>query len=394
MNSVFKAPEFFSKILIVGSGSVANRAPLLVGELLRKCEDTIRLSRTFFSRSDAKMNAVLRLLVKAAAAAFYHLLLPAAILRSRMVFVLPSNNTEMPVISFWARIFSKPVLVDYYVSIYEWSCFMQGTGKPDSRMGRFLLKADRIAYQADAVIHCNRVEWDHIGEVIGLPRRRNGFHHLPLFTNFDQLAGPIKAPPSGGPFVFGWWGSSMPLHGLQTIFEAFKLLAMERGDFELHLCFWGEVRRREFEQGKELAMMPWLKVHDALIAADGSLPRFINEKVHIGFSHFGTGPSAEFVYTNKVLECMALGRTALVARLPGNAEYGDLGHFFFPCEPTVEGLVAAARTAMDDGEGRMIREQRCREEFLLRYSETAAKARFHEILERFHEDWKAKGGAS
>lgn len=394
MSAIFKTPEFFRKVLVLGSGSVANRAPLLLGELLRKCEDTVRLSRTYFSRSYGAGGRPARLAVKAAAAVIYHTLLPIAIWRSRMVFVLPSNNTEIPVIAFWARLFRRPVLVDYYVSIYEWSCFMQGRGKADSRMGRFLLKADRLAYSANGVIHCNRVEWDHIGDVIGLPHRREGFYHLPLFTNFDQLVGGILPPPEGGPFVFGWWGSSMPLHGLQTIFEAFRLLAAERQDFELHLCFWGEVRRREFEEGKDLASMPWLKVHDDLIAADGSLPRFINEKVHIGFSHFGTGPSAEFVYTNKVLECMALGRTALVAELPGNTEYGDLGHFFFPCAPTIEGLVAAARSAMDDGEGRRLREQRCREEFQLRYSEAAAREQFHRILERFHADWKAKGGRS
>lgn len=394
MSAIFKTPEFFRKVLVLGSGSVANRAPLLLGELLRKCEDTIRLSRTYFSRSHGEGGRLRRLATKAAAAVVYHLVLPVAILRSRMIFVLPSNNTEIPVIMFWARLFGKPVLVDYYVSIYEWSCFMQGRGRPDSRMGRFLLKADRQAYLADGVIHCNRVEWDHIGDVLGLPHRREGFHHLPLFTNFDQLAGEIRMPPENGPFVFGWWGSSMPLHGLQTIYEAFRTLAAERRDFELHLCFWGEVRRREFEEGKDLAAMPWLKVHDDLIAADGSLPRFINEKVHIGFSHFGTGPSAEYVYTNKVLECMALGRTALVAELPGNREYGDLGHFFFPCEPTVEGLVRAARMAIDDREGRAIREARCREEFLARYSEAAARDGFHTILERFHADWKSRGGKS
>ena len=394
MSAIFKTPDFFKKVLILGSGSVANRAPVLVGELLRKCEDTIRLSRTYFSRSDRKYSVPTRVLLKAAAAVCYHLLLPVAILRSRMVFLLPSNNTEMPVIAFWARLFGKPVLVDYYVSIYEWSCFMQGSGKPDSRMGRFLLRADRLAYQAEGVIHCNRIEWDHIGDVIGLPHRRRGFHHLPLFTNFDQLAGRIQTPPVGGPFVFGWWGSSMPLHGLDTIFESFQKLADERRGFELHLCFWGETRRREFEKGKDLASMPWLKLHDDLIAADGSLPRFINQHVHIGFSHFGTGPSAEFVYTNKVLECMALGRTALVATLPGNNEYGDLEHFFFPCEPSVEGLLQAARRAMDDPQGRCVREERCRVEFAARYSEAAAKREFNSILDRFHEDWKSGGGKS
>jgi glycosyltransferase involved in cell wall biosynthesis len=184
----------------------------------------------------------------------------------------------------------------------------------------------------------------------------------------------------------------MPLHGLQTIYEAFVLLAKERNDFELHLCFWGDIRRKEFEAGKDLGAMPWLVIHDDLIAADGSLPRFINEKVHIGFSHYGTGPTAEYVYTNKVLECMALGRTALVADLPGNHEYGDIEKLFFVSPPTVDGLLEAARIVLDQPETRKAKEALCIEEFHRHYSEAAAKRRFQEILETFHDSWKATGG--
>ena len=389
---IFKTPEFFKKVLVVGSGSVANRSPLLLGELLRKCEDTIRLSRTYFSRTSGAHSKPLTLAIKLAAAIGYHVLLPLSVLRAGMIFLLPSNNTESVAVSFWARLFRKPLLVDYYVSIFEWACFMQRTTEAESKQGRWLLKGDRTAYQADGVIHCNRVEWKHIAEVIGLPVRVDGFHHLPLFTNFDQLAQPLRRPAEEGPFVFGWWGSSMPLHGLQTIHEAFRRLAVERTDFELHLCFWGEVRRKEFEEGKDLAAMPWLVIHDDLIAADGSLPRFINEKVHIGFSHYGTGPSAEYVYTNKVLECMALGRTALVADLPGNREYGDIERLYFVSPPTVEGLLDAARRVLDNPGERTAKEAMCLEEFHLHYSEAAAKRRFHGILEEFHEDWKARRG--
>nr|MCU0749576.1 hypothetical protein [Akkermansiaceae bacterium] len=168
---IFKIPEFFKKVLVVGSGSVANRAPLLVGELLRKCEDTIRISRTYFSRTHGSHPKPLAILIKLAAAVGYHLLLPLSVLRAGMVFLLPSNNTETVVVTFWARLFRKPLLVDYYVSIYEWSCFMQRTIDPKSKRGHWLLKNDRKAYLADGVIHCNRVEWRHIANVIGLPVR-------------------------------------------------------------------------------------------------------------------------------------------------------------------------------------------------------------------------------
>lgn len=387
---IFQTPEFFKKVLVLGSGSVANRAPLLVGELLRKCEDTIRLSRTYFSRCHGQGNFLSKLAMKVLGAILYHLLLPIAIFRSQMVFLLPSNNTEMTVIAFWARILRRPVLVDYYVSIFEWSCFMQCSTSPSSKLGRRLLRADRLAHEAAGVIHCNRVEWAHIAEVIGLPIREKGFYRLPLFTNFDQLVEKVQPTPANAPFVFGWWGSSMPLHGLNTIFEAFCLLAKERQDFELHLCFWGEIRRKQFEQGKDVASMPWLLIHDDLIAADGSLPKFINERVHVGFSHFGTGPTADYVYTNKVLECMALGRTALVARSPGNYEYGDIEKFFFACDPTVESLVGAARRAIDDQEARREKEAHCVVEFAAKYSETAAKNQFHQILDQFYADVKSQ----
>jgi glycosyltransferase involved in cell wall biosynthesis len=381
-----KDNRFFSRVLIAGSCTVENRVPVLAGELLRKCDDAIRVSRLFLSRTDLKPKSPRWFLTKIFGGVMYHLLLPVLVFRSQLVFVLPSNNTEIGPIAFWAKRFRRPMVVDYYVSVYEWSCFMQGSGDATSRMGRKLLEWDRIAYQADRVIHCNMAEWIHIAEVLGLPPRREGIDILPLFTNFDTLVDEIHEPPAEGPFVFGWWGSSMPLHGLETILEGFKLLAESHSGFELHLCFLGKKRRDDFEHGRDLAAMPWLKIHHELVTADGSLPRFINERVHIGFSHFGTGPTADYVYTNKVLESIALGRTALVGECPGNHEYGDIDAHFYTCARTPEGIRDAAVRAMADPAERKQKESRCRRLFRARFNEAAARRRFHEILEDVFRD--------
>lgn len=383
------APVFFEKILIYGSVVIKNRAPAQIGSIFKLSVDVARICRMYYVRDTKSGPSLARLVQKSLGALVYHVSLPSMMWKADAIYVLPSCNTEMGPLAFWNRIFKKPVIIDYYVSVYEWSCLMFNNHHPDSKTGRNYLKWDRLAFHSDYVIHCNRAEWYHIAEVIGFPRRENGFHRVQLGTDFHKQVSAVKLPPRGPKTVFGWWGSSMPLHGLETIIQGFEKLAERRSDFELHLLFLDEPKKKDFERRVgPIPDHPWLVSSIGITSSDGKLQNYINDRVDIGFSHFGRGENCEYVYTNKVIESMSLGRTCLVADCPGNFEYADdLETYFYLCEASAEAIAAAAERAITDPSLRLEKELNCKALFDNKFSSDAVCVHFEETLKAIYQHY-------
>ncbi|MEI8283810.1 MAG: hypothetical protein WCG52_02360 [bacterium] len=310
----------------------------------------------------------------------YNLLLPFFILRSRLIFVSASNNFDILPIAFWARMFRKPVLVDYYVSIFEWSCQLMKIVPEHSLRGRLYRISDRVAYRQKYLMHFNRSEIRHIGDSLGIADRSTECFVCPLFTRFDQMVKTIECPKLQKPFRFVWWGSSLPLHGISLIVSAFKALADARRDFELHLCFMGDSHRDAFLTENPAGSCSWLRCHTKYALKDGSLPNFVNQYADLGFSHFGVGEQAEYVGSNKVVECMALGRTCLLSDTTSNREIIGFDDSFFVCQRKVEEMVKTLVYILDNPEEVGEKGLRCREIFIKHYSEAVGAHRFGAIL--------------
>lgn len=369
------------KVLIVGSNCIFNRTPTFVAELTRRAASVKLLQRTFYMSRRSPRRSV-RFLAKAVGSIQYSLALPFSIVRADWIFLTASNNPEILALSFWARLFRKPVLVDYYVSFYEWMCLMMNQVDPESRFARRLIKADTTALAQRGVIHFNRCEIEHIARLLSCDEPRRPYV-IPLFTKFDTYVTEVIPPRSEGAIRFVWWGSLMPLHGIELILAAFAEVAKSRSGFVLHLCFLDLERARTMLEEFGAAGRPWLQVHDKLTLADGSLPRFVNEHGDVGFSHFGTGEQAEFVGSNKIIEAMALGRTCIVADTAGNRELPRMAELFITCERTIESLTARICELIDRPETLVEKGQECRSEYHRRYSVAAAERLFAAVVDDF-----------
>jgi glycosyltransferase involved in cell wall biosynthesis len=381
------APVFFQKVLIYGSLVIKNRAPAQIGSIFKLAVDVSRICRTYYVRDTKSKWSLARLIQKSFGSLVFHISLPSLIWKADAIYVLPSCNTEMGPLAFWNRIFKKPVIIDYYVSVFEWSCLMFNNHHPDSKTGRNYLRWDRLAFEADHVIHCNRIEWYHIADVLGFPKRDKEFYCVQLGTDFHKNVRQVKSPPRGEKTIFGWWGSSMPLHGLEIIIEGFEKLAERHCDFELHLLFLDEPRKKDYEKrAGAIPNHPWLISSIGITSSDGKLQNYINDRINIGFSHFGRGENCEYVYTNKVIESMSLGRTCLVADCPGNYEYADdLETYFYLCEASAEGIAAAAEKAITNPSLRLEKEANCEALFKEKFSTDAVAVHFEETLKTIYQ---------
>ena len=373
------------KVLVVGSCCIFNRTPNLIAEIARRAQAFKCIQKTYYTHNGSSWFFA-RALLWLFAFLHYQISLPFSVWKANWVFLSASNNPELPAVAFWARAFNKPVLVDYYVSFFEWACLMMRITKPDSRRARKFIRADRLAMAQVGVIHFNRCEIEHICRLLPDVPVPSKLHLIPLFTDFDSWVLEQRSPRAITPVRFVWWGSLMPLHGLETILNAFSEVAKTRSDFELHLCFFAADSAADLLSKYPRNQFPWLRVQDGLALADGSLPRFVNEFADVGFSHFGTGEQAEYVGSNKIIEAMALGRTSIVADTAGNRELPRLHELFIVSQRSVDALAETIMGVLERPEVLLEKGGLCRDAFLSTYSERVVRRKFAGVIDEFLED--------
>jgi glycosyltransferase involved in cell wall biosynthesis len=381
--------NFFRKVLIFGSVIIKNRAPNQIASICRLSEDVVKICRMYYVRQDNKEFFITRRIKQFLGAFAYHCSLPIVLWRCEAVYVLPSCNTELAPLHFWNRFFHRPIILDYYVSIYEWACLMQNFHLPNSKKGLMYQKLDKIALNSNYLIHYCNAEFQHIAELLGMSQKSFKYFKVPLGTDFHLSVDALKFPNHTTKTIFGWWGSSLPLHGLETIISGFEKLSETRNDFELHLLFINEDGVKKYEsRAGTLPSHDWLSVIVGVTSGDGKLQQYINEKISVGFSHFGIGENCEYVYTNKVIEAMSLGRTSIISDCAGNYDYTEnLSDYFYVCKSAASDIARAAASVLDNPEGRKLKEDRCKRLFEARYSSDAVSAHFEETLKVIYQDY-------
>lgn len=380
---------FFNKVLIYGSVVIKNRAPNQIASICRLSEDVVKICRMYYVRKDSDSFLILRRLKQLLGAFAYHCSLPVLLWRCEAVYVLPSCNTELAPLYFWNRFFCRPIILDYYVSVYEWACLMQKFCLPESKKGKMYQRLDRIALKSNYLIHYCNAEFQHIADLLGMSHMNFKYFKVPLGTDFHLHVETPQNPSCTPKTVFGWWGSSLPLHGLETIISGFEKVANTRSDFELHLLFLNEEGIKSYEsRAGKMPIHDWLTVVTGITSSDGKLQNYINEKIMIGFSHFGIGEHCEYVYTNKVIEAMALGRTCIISDCPGNHDYtDDLSKYFYVCKPDPTEIANAVAAALDDPDSRKIKEEHCKKLFSSRYSSDAVTRNYENTLVKIYSDY-------
>ena len=117
---------------------------------------------------------------------------------------------------------SKPIVFDFYLSIYDVMCNDRKLYSPDSLLGRLtywiekrsLQKADYIIVDTDKLIST-------LSDEYGVDRDK--FVRVPLTINEDNVK-KISVDRYKEPFTLLYVGSYIPLHGVEVVIEAAKIL--------------------------------------------------------------------------------------------------------------------------------------------------------------------------
>jgi glycosyltransferase involved in cell wall biosynthesis len=241
-----------------------------------------------------------------------------------------------------ARRLPRPILFDAYVSTYNVLCFGRRWFPPSSPLGQLAFLLDRAACQrADRVILDTRAHAAYFARTLAVREDKLRV----VYVGCDEshfYPRPVSAAREE--FVVFYYGSFLPLQGIEHIVRAAKLLERETG-----LQFWiggqGRGYRRIFALAHELALtnlrfLGWIPY--------ANLPALIAQADLCLGGHFSNSRRAREVIPTKTYQFLAMAKPTIVGDTLANTEllaHGETAYFCPIADPQAlaEAILALKR---------------------------------------------------
>jgi len=242
---------------------------------------------------------------------------------------------------FPARVHWKgPLILDAFVSAYDTLCFDRKIFSPNSPLGLMTFYLDYLScHLSDVIIVDTKAQAKYFQQTFQLPE----FKFQVIYAGCDDdLFRPLEVPPNEIPIIL-FYGSFLPLHGVDTIIQVAYQLRNER------LLFQIIGHGQEYKKARLLASK--LKVHNVQFLPPvplEELPLIINRATICLGGPFGLSDKAQRVITSKTFQCLSTGKPTIVGETPANKELFTHGKNVWMCPVNdPEALANAIRTLLD-----------------------------------------------
>jgi glycosyltransferase involved in cell wall biosynthesis len=261
--------------------------------------------------------------------------------RPDFIFVGFYGHLLLPLVNLLAR---KPIIFDAFVSTYDTLCFDRKWFKPNSVGGRLAYWLDRYnCLLADKVLLDTKTHADYFVKTFDLPREKFSV----LYLGYDDSTFyPRKVPPSEDPqqFIVFYYGSFLPLQGIEYIIRAARLLEHETVKFEIagRGPTYREIRRLANDLATtNVDFVGWIPYHRLPIA-------IARASICLG-GHFSAIGKAQRVIAGKTYQFLAMAKPTIVGDNPANRELFTHRKNVYMCRMAdEEDLATAIMTLKDD----------------------------------------------
>ncbi len=259
--------------------------------------------------------------------------------RADVVLVLYPGQLDVPVVKLAALLRRAPVVFDVFILLHETAVADRRLRAERSATARLLALADRLACRcADVVLADTPADAEYFSRTTGVVRERM---RVLWVGGQDDLFHPLPDVAVQPRRVF-FHGTYIPLHGIDTIVRAAKLL--EHDDLSFFLLGDGQ------ERGAIEALMRTLEPANVQLLDPVPLEKLAHEiaasAVCLGI--FGTTAKAARVVPNKVFEYVAVGRPVITAGSPAIDSAFDENEILTVPAGDAHALAGAIRALLDD----------------------------------------------
>jgi glycosyltransferase involved in cell wall biosynthesis len=230
----------------------------------------------------------------------------------------------------------KPILFDAFVSNWDTLCFDRQRLEPYSVLGRLAFRLDRSACLAAS--HClldTETHRRYFVDTFGIPDA----HVSTYYVGYDEeLFYPRPPTPASARQVVFYYGSYLPLHGVEHIVRAAKLLESEP-NIEFRLIGDGIMYPLARKLAGELDVQRLTFLPPVPYAG---LPAAIAEASVCLGGPFGSNDKARRVVASKTFQFVAMEKPTIVGDSPANRELFTHGEDAMMCRMADAEALAAA----------------------------------------------------
>ncbi len=320
------------KILLVGNVAGASRSQLLIQKLIvfqTNKDYTISICGTDFYATAKSYNK--KKLTKAHKF-FFLMELFLKVGFADIIYLMAMNNHFIKPVLLCNRFWKKKIISDFYISAYDTGLdrgnFKNDTPKSRKQKERFISYDKLILEKSDIVLHLTKGELDYVANLVDAKVDYTKTKIVPLGIEERPRAQPTQSKI----FRIAWWGTWIPLHGIENILLAIKFVSEQKANFKLDL-FGSEGKDKDFYVDfiKELEIGAYVTVHTDKSFANGKLDTELLYHCDLALGNFGNSQKAEHVITNKIVDAMSMGLTVLTKRNKVLHEFIDEENDLFVC---------------------------------------------------------------
>jgi glycosyltransferase involved in cell wall biosynthesis len=258
------------------------------------------------------------------------------LLKHDFFFVPEFCQKDVPLARFLSLAASKKIIFDPLAPRFETKITDWKRKPPGSWQARWNFKIDSWAFRlSDLVLADTRVHKDYYCRNYGIPPEK--VEILPVGYD-DELYRPSALKRKEEPFTVLFFGSFLPLHGVELILEAAKIISAEEAAVRFRLIGSGQTLPAASALASKLGL--------SNVEFEGWLPqRELPQRIaasDICLGIFGKTEKARRVVPHKIFQAMGMRKPLITARTPAIEEFFTHGENIFLVETLEPELLAEA----------------------------------------------------
>ena len=214
------------------------------------------------------------------------------------------------------RLFKKRVIVDFYFSRYEAEAIDRKRIDKNTFSAALLKFTDRLIHDlASKVIFLNYSE-KHYYQGILKANKNQKYAILPLCI--DKRV-PVNTDEQNDEKIVCWWGTYIPLHGLEIIIRSFIQV---ENDIKLYIFGNNETKSKKYEKLiADHKLEKKITICNKKTFTNGNLEPFLRENCKLVLGSFGKTDKAKSVMPNKVVDALSFGLPVISGESSGLSEF-------------------------------------------------------------------------
>ncbi|PSU61268.1 glycosyltransferase, partial [Photobacterium phosphoreum] len=219
-----------------------------------------------------------------------------------------------------ARLLGKKIIYEYYISRYDTNVKDKKLYKSKNYKAKYDLFLDKsLTKLATKIICLNNAEYDYYKDFM-CDSSNSKLEIIPLVIDLTESFPKNEVDISIVKYC--WWGTYLPLHGLDKIIKAFY--KSNNQNSLLYIFGDSDEKAKEYiELVSELGLENKVFFNHSYTFNNKKLPDFLVDNFVVALGNFGDSAKAKTVLVNKIVDAASLSLPILTSESKASSYYFD-----------------------------------------------------------------------